>query len=81
MSKELVRLKPLRLWPLVRTQLVRGQRHQWAQYSVIMHIARRIGLQPHAMPIFTRHETALDRQAVLRRKFGAVPAKGLRRVE
>jgi hypothetical protein len=80
MSTELVRLLPLRQWPLVRTQLAQGQRHAWKQYTLILRIAKRLGMQPHAFPVYTRHETALDRQEILRRKFGKV-AKGLRRVE
>lgn len=67
----MVRTQPLRLWPMIRTQMVKGKRHTWDTYAHVVRIGVKLGLQYHAADIHTRTETALDRQNILRRKYKA----------
>lgn len=63
---------PLKAWPLVRSQLVRGAKYHWRLYSAVIICARRLGLQPQAYAIDSHAETALERQKILRRKYAKV---------
>ena len=67
----MIRTAPLRLWPMIRSQMVKGKRHSWDTYAVIVRIGDKLGFQYHAASIYSRSETALDRQNILRRKYKA----------
>lgn len=60
-------------YPLVRQQLQLGKRHAWYNYTHVVVPGISAGLQAYAMPLDARHETALDRNAKLRRRLGSLP--------